>query len=150
MNKIINENESVCNTSNSENKNENGKREKRLRKRLSKSERYVEERNELIRELEDKIGLTEDKRNVLLYDLDDNMILKDYLKDKIPDIRRLYKCGSWNYFVKQHTKEGVRISEISLLKSIMKAERYEITNRRKITERDNIKKVYIELYFNKK
>jgi hypothetical protein len=153
MNKISennNENESQGNTSNSDNINENGKREKRTRNRPSKAERFGEEREELVKELEKRIGLTEEIRGVLLYDLEHNEELKEYLREKIPEIKRLYKTGNWAYFVRQHIKEGEEPSEISLLKSIMKSENYEITNRRKITERNEIKKTFIELYFNKK
>ena len=153
MNKIEennNENDSQGNTSNTDNVNENNKRSKRTRNRPSKAERFSGERDELIKELEKKMGLTEENKGVLLYDLEHNKELKEYLKDKVIEIKRLYKTGNWAYFVRQHIKEGEEPSEISLLKSIMKSEKYEITNRRKITERDNIKKVYIELYFNKK
>ena len=67
MNKIKNINEEDNNsqvsnntlTSNSDNKNENKKREKRTRKRPSKAERFVEEREELIKELERMMGLYE-------------------------------------------------------------------------------------------
>jgi hypothetical protein len=46
-------------TSNSDNVNENNKRVKRTRNRPSKAERYVEEREELIKELEKMMGLYE-------------------------------------------------------------------------------------------
>ena len=55
MNKIE-DNNSLENASNSESSNMNGKREKRTRNRPSKSEIFVEEREELIKELEKKIG----------------------------------------------------------------------------------------------
>ena len=65
MNKMIENNESEGNTSNSENDNINiNINEKRTRNRPCKSERYINEREELIRELEEKMGLTEEKRVV--------------------------------------------------------------------------------------
>ena len=145
-----NSNSSNTSNSNSDNVNDNNKREKRTRNRPCKAERFAEEREELIKELEMKMRLTEEIRGVLLYDLENNAELKEYLKNKISDIKRLYKTGNWTYFVKQHIKEGEEPSEISLLKSIMKSEKYEITNRRRITERNNTKKTFIELHFNKK
>lgn len=47
----------------------------------------------------------------------------------------VYKCGTWNYFVKQHTKEGEELSEICLLKSIFKNEKYELISKRTVAER---------------
>ena len=65
-------------TSNSENPNENKKSEKRTRNRPSKAERFSEEREELLKELEKLMGLTEEVRGVLLYDLEHNEELKSY------------------------------------------------------------------------
>jgi len=148
MSKIIEEDNNTL-TSNSENPNENNKRIKRTRKRPSKAERYSEEREELIKELEKMIGLTEEVRGVLLYDLNRNEELKEYLKNKIPEIRKLYKCGTWNYFVKQHTKEGEDPSEIGLLKSIFKSEKYKLKQSRLVAERGGEKKQYSAILFYK-
>lgn len=134
-------------TSNSDNVNENNKRLKRTRNRPSKAEKFIEEREELIKELEKMMGLTEDIRVVLLYDLEHNEELKEYLKKNIPEIRKLYKCGTWNYFVKQHTKEGEEISIICLLKSIFKSEKYELVSKMKYAERYSEKKKYSHIYF---
>ena len=134
-------------TSNSDNVNENNKRVKRTRNRPSKAERFSEEREELIKELERIIGLTEEVRGVLLYDLNRNEELKEYLKNKIPEIRKLYKCGTWNYFVKQHTKEGEEPSEIGLMKSIFKSENYELVSKMKYAEREGERKKYSHIYF---
>jgi len=134
-------------TSNSDNVNENNKRVKRTRNRPSKAERFSEEREELIKELERMIGLTEEVRGVLLYDLNRNEELKEYLKNKIPEIRKLYKCGTWNYFVKQHTKEGEEPSEIGLMKSIFKSENYELVSKMKYAEREGERKKYSHIYF---
>lgn len=154
MNKIIEEdnNSQGSNntlTSNSDNINDNKKREKRTRNRPSKAERYTEEREELIKELEKMMGLTEEVRGVLLYDLEHNEELKEYLKNKIQEIRKLYKCGMWNYFVKQHTKEGEEPSEICLLKSIFKSEKYKLISKRTVSERANEKKQYNAILFYK-
>ncbi len=145
---IIEDNNSPLeNTSNSDNGIDNGKREKRSRNRPSKSERYSEEREELVKELEKKMGLSEESRGILLYDLEHNEELKKYLRDRIPEIKKLYKCGTWNYFVKQHTKEGEEPSEIGLLKSIFKNEKYELVSKMKYAEREGEKKKYSHIYF---
>jgi len=144
-NKIDNDSQGG-NTSNSDNMNEKGKREKKARNRPCKAERFSEEREELVKELEKKMGLTKENRGVLLYDLEHNNELKEYLKNKIPEIRKLYKCGTWNYFVKQHIKEG-EVSEIGLLKSIFKSEKYELISKRILAEREGEKKQYSGIYF---
>lgn len=143
MNKIIVNEENNSLRSNSENPNENNKIVKRTRNRPSKAERYTEERVELIKELENKMGLTEEVRGVLLYDLEHNEELKDYLKNKIPEIRKLYKCGCWNYFIQKEEKRDI----IGLLKSLFKSENYELVSKMKYTERDKEKKKYSHIYF---
>ncbi len=104
MNKIIEEdnNSQGSNntlTSNSDNTNENNKRVKRTRNRPSKAERFSEEREELIKELEKMMGLTEEVRGVLLYDLNRNEELKEYLKNKIPEIRKLHPRNYITYVI---------------------------------------------------
>ncbi len=119
--------------------------EKKKRNRPCKNERYESERKGLIKELEKLMGLTEEKRGVLLYDLEHNEELKEYLKDKVPEIKRMFKCGCWNYFIQKEEDRSI----IGMLKSIFKNEKYELSNRRRLTEREGIKKIYIEIYFNK-
>ena len=127
------------------NVNENNKRVKRTRNRPSKAERFSEEREELIKELERMIGLTEEVRGVLLYDLNRNEELKEYLKNKIPEIRKLYKCGCWNYFIQKEEKRDI----IGLLKSIFKSEKYKLKPSRLVAERGGEKKQYSAILFYK-
>ena len=143
MNKIIENEENNSLISNSENPNENNKGVKRTRNRPNKAERYIKEREELIKELEKMMGLTEEVRGVLLYDLNRNEELKEYLKNKIPEIRKLYKCGCWNYFIKKEEKRDI----VGLLKSIFKSENYELVSKRILALRENKKKQYSGVYF---
>ena len=137
-----NKNQSEVNSDISNNKIEK-------RKRTTKVKLYTEEREEIIKELEKKMGLSEEIRGVILNDLENNNELKEYLKNKIQEIRRLYKTGNWNYFVKQHIKDGTEISEISLLKSIYKEEKYKLKTIRKMIEKEGIKKQYSCIFFYK-
>ncbi len=132
-------------------KNEIKKEEKikRNRKRPSKAERYSEERKKIIEELEKKMGISEEIRGVLLYDLEKNVELKKYIKEKIPEIKKIYKTGNWNYFVKQHKIEGEEVSEISIIKSIYKDEKYKIKTMRKMIEKEGIKKQHTCIFFYK-
>jgi hypothetical protein len=72
-----NDNKSQGNTSNSYNVNQNRKRMKR--NRLTKNQQYENERKELVKELEGLMGLTEGTRYTLLYDLEHNQELKEYV-----------------------------------------------------------------------
>ncbi len=67
----------------------------------------------------------------------------EYLKNKIPEIRKLYKCGCWNYFIQKEEKRET----IGLLKSIFKSENYELISKRILAERENKKKQYSGIYF---
>jgi hypothetical protein len=110
-------------------------------KKKTKVDKFQKERVNFVNELEKIMGLTETKREVLLYDLENNNELKKYLKDKIADIQKFYNYYSWNYFKKKDA------SDIGLLKSIFKNEKYNIMNKQVIKEINGIKKMYSVLYF---
>ena len=133
-------------TSNSDNANENNKREKRTRNRPSKSERFSEEREELVSELNEIIGLCVNNK-IILHDLENNEILKTYLRENINLIKKIFKCGNWGYF-SNDIKKGMG-NEISLMRAIYKNSGWEISSRRKMCERNGEKKLHIELHFNK-
>ena len=113
-------------------------------KRKTKMEKFTKERKDFIDDLEKMMGLTETKRDVLLYDLENNDELKKYLKNKISDVQKFYNYHSWNYFKKlKNTNSG----EVGLLKSIFKNENYNIMNKQVIREINGVKKMYSVLYF---
>jgi len=146
MNKVVkgnNDNKSEGNTSNSDNVNESGKR---CKTRSTKKDLYNKEREMIINELNKMIGL--DKENhVILYDLEHNDGLKRRLNELVVEIKKYYKCGNWGYFSTDE-KKGMG-NEIGLLKALYKNEGYEITSKRKMCTRNSIKKLQVELYFNK-
>lgn len=141
------DNDSNGNTSNSDNVNDNGKRAKTTRNRPCKSEYYNEEREQIILELENLIGLTDIKRNATLYELENNSKLINRLKELIPLIKKYYKCSTWGYF-STDPKKGMG-NEVGLLKAIFKNENYNILNKRRQLEYNGIKKLHTELYFMK-
>ncbi len=116
----------------------------KTRNKKTKAETFQNERTLFIDELEKKMGLTETNRGVLLYELENNEELKKYLRDKIPEIQKLYKCGSWNYF---KTSKDTKNNEIGLLKSIFKNENYKLLNKQVLKEIDGNKKFYSDLHF---
>jgi hypothetical protein len=118
---------------------------KKTRVRPTRIDKYKMERNNLINNLEILMNLTEKKRGILLYDLEQDILLKKYLKEKIPEIKKIFKCGCWNYFIQ---KEEDR-NEIGLLKSIFKNEGFKILSKRKYMDINGVKKQFNILYFYK-
>ena len=88
--------------------------EKKGKKIKTKEEKYKNKREELVRELEEKMGLDEENRGKFSYELESNEELKKYLLEKLPEIKKMYRCSQWMYF---KNKEEDR-DEIGLLKSI--------------------------------
>jgi len=122
-------------------------KEKKTRNRPDKKTRYHLERQNLIKELNEIIGITENNKSVLLYDIERNEKLKDKLRELVPEIKRIYKCGTWGYF-KEEIKGGG--NEITLMRSIYNDSDYEITTKQKIIERGNKKIRNTQYHFNMK
>ena len=130
-----------------ENNSNSSDNSKITKNKPTKAQIYKQDRDKIILELEKIIGLNEINRGVLLYDLEHNEQLKKYLIQIIPDIKKYYKYGNWNYFVNQHTKEGDELSEISLLRAIFKDENYELISKRKTAVLNNKKTNATKIYF---
>jgi hypothetical protein len=148
MNKIEeinNDNNSEGNTSNSENTNENGKR---MKKRSTKKELYKKERNEIIKELNEIIGINENNNGIFLYELEKNEKIKEYIKNNIKRIRKYHKTGTWGYFSNDLLKGKGK--EIGLLRTLYIDNDYDILSKLKMNNFDNIKKQYTQLIFYKK
>jgi phosphoserine aminotransferase len=149
MNKIEennNENDSQGgNTSNSDNINENGKR---MKKRSTKKELYEKERNEIIKELNEIIGINENNNGIFLYELEKNEKIKEYIKNNIKRIRKYHKTGTWGYFSNDLLKG--KGNEIGLIRTLYIDNDYDILSKLKINNFDNIKKQYTQLIFYKK
>ena len=76
------------------------------------------------------------------------LLIKKYGKKSfIFEIRKIFKTCSWGYF-SNDLKKG-KGNEISLLRTIYKNEGWEISSKRKICNRNNEKKLLVELHFNK-
>ncbi len=116
--------------------------EKRKRNKLTKAQQFKEERQKIVLELEKLMGLTESNRGILLYDLEHNEKLKEYLKEQVENIKKYYKCGTWNYFIQKEENRDL----IGLLKSILKNEKYKLINDKKYIEKNGNKKQYTYLH----
>ena len=145
MNKVLYNNESDGNTSNSENNNENGKR---MKKRSTKKELYKEEREKLIKEMNNIIGINEDNNSIYLHELEINEKIREYIKENLKRIRQYHKTGTWGYFSNDPLKG--KGNEIGLLRTLYIDNNYDIVSKMKMNNFDNIKKQYTLLMFYKK
>lgn len=133
------------NTSNSDNPNENGKR---MKKRSTKKELYKKEREEIINELSEIIGLDEKNNSVFLYELERNEKINEYIQINLKRIRQYHKTGTWGYFSNDISK-GMG-NNIGLIRTLYTDNDYNILSKLKINNFDNIKKQYTLLLFCKK
>ncbi len=117
---------------------------KSVRNRPSRAERYVEERKELLKSLNNITGFNE-KNHIILCDLEQDEKLKLEIRKLFPLIKKYYKTCLWGYFSKD-IKKGMG-NEIGLLKTLYKNEGYNILTKRKICEINGKKKLQTELYF---
>lgn len=114
------------------------------RNRPSKEQRYQKEREELIQKINSIIGIDDIRNSVYLYDLENNEILKEKLRElSETEIKKYYKCGTWSYYTRN--KKDVLV----LLRNIYKDDGYEITMKQKTIERNNKKMRNTLYYFNK-
>jgi hypothetical protein len=150
MNKLIegnnNDNNSEGNTSNSDsqenlfykfsgapqnsssilkgdNINENGKR----MKRRSKKEMYIQEREEIIKELFDVIKITNENKTFILYEIENSQELKNKIEELEERIKKCYKTGNWNYYIQRNNGELSPV--IGLLRSIFRDNNIELTKK---------------------
>ena len=131
---------------NSENKDVNDNNsENKKKNRRSKQELYAEERKMIIENINNIVGLSDNKNTVIYTDLCENEELKKYLIENVDLIKKYYVCGTWSYFV-SHLHDYEK-NEVSLMKSIYQSDGYIITSKNKTLTRNNIKKSHKELYF---
>lgn len=119
---------------------------KKTRNRLTKKEQYAKERNELIEQLNNIIGIDDKKNYIYLYDLEHNEEIKKKIIDFVPEIKKYHKCGTWGYFLE---KERGGDNPIGLLRSVYKDNDIIITTKNKQIDRENKKIISTVYYFNK-
>jgi hypothetical protein len=142
MNKVIEENESQGNTSNSDNVNENGKRMKR--NRLTKKQQFKKEREEVINKINNILGLTTTNNKIYIYKILTNDKIKEEIKELgNTDIKKYFKVGTWSYYKDDHNNH----SEINLIKAVYKDSDYEIYSKQKTIKEENKSIKTIEYQF---
>ena len=126
---------------NSSNDNNNPKKIRRNKKTF-----YFNERENIFQQLKNLMDLNDDN-TILLNKLQDNQELKNKLIELTGDIKKYYRCSTWGYFVA--INNGEKGDEITLLRSIFKDHDYKIFSKDIVTEYNNVKKRYTQLFFTK-
>ncbi len=121
---------------------------KRTRNRLTKKQQYVEERKDFIDKLNKLIGIDEKNNQVYLYDLENNIEIKNFIIENDTNIKKIFKTGGWGYYSNDESRGKNNIT--GLIRTIYYDCDYEISNKLKTNTFNNIKKQYTVLVFNKK
>lgn len=138
---------------NSDNNNNNDNEQKinkiiKKRNKLTKKQQFKTERDEIINNLNNLIGINENNNCFFLYELEKKDEIKKYLVDNIENIKKYYKVGKWGFFSNDILKG--KDNYIGLLRSLYLDSDYEIISKLKIATFDNIKKQYTMWDFRKK
>ena len=120
---------------------------KRLIPKVAK-QKFKNERNNIIDNLNNLIGIDENNNCFFLYELEKKEDVKKYLSDNIDDIKKYYKVGKWGFFSNDILKG--KDNYIGLLRSLYLDSDYEIISKSKIATFENIKKQYTMWDFRKK
>ena len=136
MNKIEENNEidSQGNTSNSDTPNDFGKRHK---KRSTKKELYRQEREEIIKELNNLLNINENKNYVYLYDIENDDNIKNKINEMSEEVKKYFKVGNWNYYIMKNN--GDKPLEIGLIRALYRDEDWLMTTKEKQIERNGSK-----------
>lgn len=137
MNKVeeYNDNKSESGTSNSENVNDNRKRCKR--NKLTKKQQFMRERNEIINELNNILGITEENKVIILYDIENSEEIKNNVKGLSTRIKKYFKSGNWNFYVKENNGEEALI--IGLIRAVYRDEGWNMTKKDILITKNNTK-----------
>ena len=117
-----------------------------MRKRRTKEENYKEEREEIIKELEELMGLNENNRKILLKELEKEEI-KARMIELSEKIKKIYSVSRWGYYSNEKKKGSG--NEITLLRSVFKNSGYNVVSKRKTITREGEKSIESEIYFYK-
>ena len=130
------------NNNNNSNNNNNKKENKIIKKRnkLTKKQQFKNEREIIINNLNNIIGIDDNNSCFYLYELEKKDEIKNYLIDNIENIKKYYKIGKWGFFSNDVLKG--KDNYIGLLRSLYLDSDYEIISKLKIATFDNIKKQY--------
>ncbi len=117
------------------------------RKRRTKKELFKNERDEIIKNLNELLNLN-NKNSIFYYELENNEKAKEYVRNNIENIRKYFKTGTWGYFSNDPLK-GMG-NEVGLIRTLYTDCNYDITSKSKTGNFEGTKKQYKLLTFYKK
>lgn len=144
MNKIIENDENNSITSNSENANENNKRVKRTRNKLTKKVQFINERDEIIKKIYEILKIDDNNKTFLLYDIENSEEIKNKLSEMDEKIKKFFKVGNWNYYIQKNN--GIQSPTIGLIRALLKDSNIDLT-KKDISMMVNGKKIRTTKYF---
>ena len=145
LEEINNDNNSEGNTSNSDTINETGKR---MKIRSTKKQLYGKERDEIIKELNEIIGINENNNNVFKHDIEKNVDFENFIKENTEKIRKMWKTGLWGYFSNDIEKGSGNI--LGLYRTLLNDSDYMIFSKQKIINIEGKKERKTCYYIEKK
>jgi len=113
------------------------------RKRRTKKELFKNERDEIIKKLNELLNLN-NKNSIFYYELENNEKAKEYVRNNIENIRKYFKTGTWGYFSNDPLK-GMG-NEVGLIRTLYTDCDYDIISKRKVVNINNEKRQTTELY----
>ncbi len=137
----------IINETNDNEDNSEDIKVKRTRNRLTKKQQFVKEREQIIAQLNNILGINEKSNTFYLYDVLNSQEIKDKLKELSEEVKKYFKCGSWHYFIASNNNEDVQ--DIALIRCIYKDEGYVLTTKVKNIIRNNNKVRTVQYYLMK-
>jgi len=128
-------------TSNSETPNENNKR---CKKRSTKKELFRNQREEIIKKINNLLEITEKKNYVYLYDIENGENIKNEINKMSDEIKKYFRVGNWNYYIMKNN--GEKPLEIGLIRAVYRDEDILMTTKEIKIER-NGNKVRTVVYY---
>ena len=124
------------------------KGKKVCKKRSTKKELYRNEREEIIKKINDLLGITEKKNYVYLYDIENSENIKEGINKMSDEIKKYFKVGNWNYYVMKNN--GEKPLEIGLIRAVYRDEDILMATKELSIERNGSKIRTLVYYFVKK
>ena len=90
------------------------------RKRLTKKDKYASERKKIIQDMNEILGISEEKNYVYLYDIENDENVKERINNLSSNIQKYFKCGTWGYYVLKN--KNLKAQEISLIRATYRDE----------------------------
>ncbi len=134
----------IINETNDNEDNSEDIKVKRTRNRLTKKQQFVKEREQIIAQLNNILGINEKSNTFYLYDVLNSQEIKDKLKELSEEVKKYFKCGSWHYY-KATNYEG-EVREIGLIRAVYRDEGLMLTKKEKYIDRGD-KKVRSTQYY---